>query len=126
MVETSPGNFENLFYFEEKISTAFIKMTLICPALYIVYAGIIIFIIIQLPNIQKSFDSPYLLFVLNTLFIGFTGFFIGYLGAKSFIKRGNWEIFWFVTAALTFDLGSLPVGLLSIWVGRNPKTVCLI
>jgi PAS domain S-box-containing protein len=57
-------------------------------------------------DIKIAAEPPYLVFVLNLLFIGIAGCLIAIIAARGFLRTGAWAALWLGVGALTFALST--------------------
>jgi PAS domain S-box-containing protein len=82
------------------------------PNLWLVILIVFLTIVFYLLDIQASWDSSVLIFLLNIVLVVIPAFFIAAISFWGFLQSGSWQIMWLGVGTLTYGLAVL----LSFWV----------
>ncbi len=77
------------------------------PALGLVIILIVLTVVLNLLDIQASFDGPYLLLGLFIFFVGIPGILVSWMAGRAFLKNGIWAALWMGIGTLTFALTNM-------------------
>jgi len=80
---------------------------------------LIIITVLVVLNMGTVYEPPFLLLVLNTLFIGVISIIIAYITSRVFMKRGSASVFLIGSGMLIFGIGSIASGWLNPLYGPN-------
>ena len=89
------------------------------PALCLVLLLLVAIVILSLLNLKGSYESPYLVLALYTVFIGVPCFFVTLFAAKGFVRTGVWPVIWLGGATMAYGLANLMSPLMLIFTTIN-------